>query len=260
MYDELPDDCRREHPRAPALVRVRYGSAGVLKTDFTENISQGGLFVATHEPFEIGQDISLRLSCPGLTEEVEVQGTVKWVGRRPGAEGHPVKGIGVQFDHLGDPLKTARLEALIDTAFEPMFPGEGPPANVLLVDPNPHSRVLYAQGLQRASAATGGAPIQVFEAGTGLEALHMSERHHFDVALVELGLPDMQGFDVIHQLTETQPELSICALSHGDPGDQPRALEAGAVVFAHKPVVMKALINTVKMMLKGEARRDAMAG
>ena len=244
------EDCRRAFPRAPAMVRVRYASAGVLKTDFTENISRGGLFIAPHEPLEVGQPVSLRLSCPGLPEEVEVTGAVRWVGRRPGPGGQAVKGVGVQFDHLGDPLRTARLEALIDTAFEPVFPTEGAPAKVLLVDPNPHSRVLYSQGLQRAAHVSGGDPLQVFEAGDGAEVAELLARNTFEVALISLSLPDMSGFDLIHRLSTTQPEISICALSHGDPGDQPRALEAGAAVFAHKPVVVKALVNTVRMMLR----------
>ena len=55
---------RRVHPRTPVHLRIAYQSAGVLKTDYVENISRGGLFVATEDRFELGQRIEKMIFLP----------------------------------------------------------------------------------------------------------------------------------------------------------------------------------------------------
>ena len=47
----------RQHERTSAIIKVNYSSSGALKMDYAQNISRGGLFLATNNPFNLGQEI-----------------------------------------------------------------------------------------------------------------------------------------------------------------------------------------------------------
>ena len=93
----------RQHQRSTAVIKVNYNSHGALQMDYAQNISRGGLFLATNSPFELGQAIELHLNTRGLEHAIAVPGVVRWIGER----GVPkVKGIGIQFT-LDDPKVSA---------------------------------------------------------------------------------------------------------------------------------------------------------
>ena len=79
-------------------VEVNLRSENTFFTGFTENVSEGGLFIATESGWEIGDRLNITLSLMGdapTTQEV----TVRWI-RPPGAIGGLPAGIGVKFDDL----------------------------------------------------------------------------------------------------------------------------------------------------------------
>ena len=250
---DSPQD-RRRHRRAPVMLRVSYESAGALKSDFTENISRHGLFIATTEPFVTGQAVQLELCCAGLPQTIPVDGTVRWVGQNASAPNQPpTQGIGVQFD-LSDPVMSARIESMVDAAFDPIPPAHtGERLNVLLIEPNPHARQMYASGLEAMASRTLHRAEYVFviTAPTASAALMQLEDSRFSLVLTELGLPDMDGFELITRVRALCGDgLPICAMAHPFPGAQIRTLDAGADVFVRKPVVLKALFNTLKVNLR----------
>ena len=66
-----------------------------------ENISAGGVFVATHEPHDIGSEVKLELTLPNLERPIKTKGTVRWV--RPYRESNDgPAGIGLAFVGLGE--------------------------------------------------------------------------------------------------------------------------------------------------------------
>src|SRR5580698_5680957 len=69
----------------------------------------------------------------------------------------------------------------------------------------------------------------IAEAGTGKLAITLFEEHHPDITLMDLGLPDVNGIDVIKTLRETHPDARIIVLTTylGDI-QAIRALRAGA--------------------------------
>ena len=66
----------RQHERSTAIIKVNYQSQGALQMDYAQNISRGGLFLATESPFELGQGIELHLNTHGLKEPIAVPGIV----------------------------------------------------------------------------------------------------------------------------------------------------------------------------------------
>ena len=106
----------RKFDRATAVIKVNYSTHGDLKMDYAQNISRGGLFLATENHFELGQDIELHLNTSGLKNAIAVPGVVRWVGERGTP---PVKGIGVQFK-LDDPMTKERIDRMVNVVDEPI--------------------------------------------------------------------------------------------------------------------------------------------
>ncbi len=103
-------------------------------------------------------------------------------------------------------------------------------ANILIVDDQETNVLLLEQMLRDAGytqIATTGSPEQVC-------ALH--RKHSFDLILLDLQMPGMDGFQVINALKTnvTDPYLSVIVLT-AQPGHKLRALQAGAKDFISKP-------------------------
>jgi two-component system CheB/CheR fusion protein len=84
----------------------------------------------------------------------------------------------------------------------------------------------------------------VVETGTGREALDLVRRLPFDLALTDLGLPDMPGRTVIAQIRAlTQSRLPVAVLSGAHRDDLAEAVEAGAERAFSKPIDWDALVT-----------------
>ena len=77
-------------------------------TGLTQNISSGGVFIATHHLRRIGDRITLKFTLPGSAKMVEVETEVRWIRENSAlqrAEGGT--GMGVRFINLSAEAKTA---------------------------------------------------------------------------------------------------------------------------------------------------------
>lgn len=73
----------------------------------------------------------------------------------------------------------------------------------------------------------------------------------FDLALMDVGLPDGSGFDVAAKLRKNQPSAAIIFLTaFGSPEDRIRGLELGAEDYVVKPFHLKELLLRVKNGLR----------
>jgi uncharacterized protein (TIGR02266 family) len=103
---------RRVFSRRGFEVKVDFFSANTFFTGFTENISEGGLFIATEAPFEIGDELDVTLSLMGK-EPTGYKVVVRWI-RPPGAIGGLPAGMGVQFKHIPEDERV-KLQGFIDS-------------------------------------------------------------------------------------------------------------------------------------------------
>jgi type IV pilus assembly protein PilZ len=97
---EEPDSSneRRKSERVDLLVRVTYQSVDELFSEFARNINEGGIFIETDEPKELGSSLTLQFMLPGSDEAIEVAGLVVRVSN--GDEAGEVPGMGVEFGDL----------------------------------------------------------------------------------------------------------------------------------------------------------------
>jgi two-component system KDP operon response regulator KdpE len=100
----------------------------------------------------------------------------------------------------------------------------------------------------RASLVTQG--FDLLEAGTGREGLALAASQVPDVVLLDLGLPDMEGIEVIQQL-RTWSSVPIIVLSaRGQERDKVANLDAGADDYLTKPFGVGELLARMRVALR----------
>ncbi len=101
------------------------------------------------------------------------------------------------------------------------------------------------------------------ETDQGQIALSLAVSHHPDVVLLDLGLPDMDGLDVIRQL-RTLGDIPILVVSaRGHEREKVQALDEGADDYLTKPFSITELLARIRVILRHRAHamsQDAAAG
>ncbi|MBB5788922.1 response regulator transcription factor [Jiangella mangrovi] len=91
---------------------------------------------------------------------------------------------------------------------------------------------------------------QVREAGSGRDGLAELSRNPPDVVLLDLMLPDLDGFAVCHQIRHTSAIPVIMVTARTDSHDVVAGLEAGADDYVTKPLVAKELSARIRALLR----------
>lgn len=112
--------------------------------------------------------------------------------------------------------------------------------NVLTVDDDPDIRIALTDLLSHEGYA-------VTVVGTGQAALDLSEHHQFHAVILDLGLPDRNGFDVLSQMLARDPDLPIIILSAYSPLERfmGHQAQSRAFAFLSKPFDRKQLKDTL---------------
>jgi uncharacterized protein (TIGR02266 family) len=98
-----PDSARarRRFERLGAELEVSLLSDSNFYLGLTENLSEGGLFVATYVARPLGSHVEISVRLPGRPDALTLRGTVRWVrDYSPTSDGYP--GMGIQFDALSE--------------------------------------------------------------------------------------------------------------------------------------------------------------
>ena len=121
---------------------------------------------------------------------------------------------------------------------------------VLIVDDHPVLR----EGIAAILAAEPGMML-VGEAGDGREAVEQFRRHHPDVVLMDLQMPDMSGIDAIRAIRADSPRARIIVLTiSGGDVHALRAFRAGACGYLLKNASRKELLDTIRAVHAGQKR------
>jgi len=119
---------------------------------------------------------------------------------------------------------------------------------LLIVDDEPQ----IVRALTPALAAAG---FEVVSATNGEQAMSLLAGDPSDVVILDLGLPDMDGKDVILRVREWS-EAPIIVLSARDlESEKIAALDAGADDFVNKPVGVGELLARIRAVMRGRERR-----
>lgn len=89
----VPTEDRRKHPRYLLSLAITMQGDNNFYTGLSENISESGVFIATHTALEIGTPVLLSFTLPNADSALSVAGTVQWV-RGPDATAKPGENFG----------------------------------------------------------------------------------------------------------------------------------------------------------------------
>ena len=123
-------------------------------------------------------------------------------------------------------------------------------ALVLVVDDNRLNLELVTDVLEAAG-------YEVRQAGSGPEALEAARRELPQIILMDIGLPEMDGYAVLRALRDnprTAPVPVAALTAQAMAGDEQRALAAGFDGYITKPINTRSLPQTIAGML--ERRRN----
>ena len=98
-----------------------------------------------------------------------------------------------------------------------------------------------------------GEAVAVLEAASLAAALELAAAHpDLDLALLDLHLPDVTGFDALERLQQGQPGLPIVLMSgDNDPAIVRQALDHGALGFIPKSSSRKVIVSALRLVLSG---------
>jgi len=125
--------------------------------------------------------------------------------------------------------------------------------SVLLVDDAPDVRAATARLLQKAGA-------RMVVAASALEALHLLQRKPPDVILSDIGMPDIDGYELLRRVRQLRPEQggntpAAAFTAYTRPEDVADALAAGYQVHLAKPVSPTALVAAVAALVASGSQR-----
>jgi len=97
----------------------------------------------------------------------------------------------------------------------------------------------------------------VLEAASGREALSMASSHDPEVILLDLGLPDLDGEEILESLPPWAKARVIVVSARGNEQDKVSALDRGASDYLTKPFSLGELAARIRVLLRREANREA---
>lgn len=118
---------------------------------------------------------------------------------------------------------------------------------ILLVEDNETIRSAFSLLLEESG-------YRVVQAGSGAEALEKAREHRPDLALMDLGLPDLGGLEVTRRLRadEATRGVRVVALTgHALEADQRACEAAGCAGYLTKPVDSERLLAAIRAQLDG---------
>lgn len=102
MLDRACDFTRRAEPRVPKGLSLVFKERQTFKKAYTSNVSAGGLFIKTENPFRPGEKFPVKLQLSDIKNPVEVKCEVIWARIRESNQPDRVPGMGVKFCEISE--------------------------------------------------------------------------------------------------------------------------------------------------------------
>ena len=99
------------------------------------------------------------------------------------------------------------------------------------------------------------AAYRVVEARDGREAIDQARAHHPDLILLDMSLPEIDGWTVartLRQLPDFRSTLIVALTAHAMQGDREKTLDAGCDEFMTKPIDMPNFLPAITKILEGK--------
>ena len=122
-------------------------------------------------------------------------------------------------------------------------------ARVLHIEDDPHSRRLVEKLLRAAGH-------EVIDTESGLEGIRLARRERPDIVLVDINIPDLDGYEVTLRLRGMRELEGVPIVAITAEGDKQTSLAVGATGFIAKPIDARQFASTVGTFLEGYEEED----
>jgi DNA-binding response OmpR family regulator len=120
------------------------------------------------------------------------------------------------------------------------------PWRILVIDDEPKIRSFIGRALASAGYATD-------LAGSGADGVRTALANHYDLVILDLVMPDLDGRQALGQLLAARPDQAVIVLSCvADVAAKVDLLERGAQDYLTKPFSLAELLARVRVQLRGE--------
>ena len=115
---------------------------------------------------------------------------------------------------------------------------------ILVTEDEPRIRAFVTRALEAEGFSTDGA-------GDGEEALRLAQRQRYDLVVLDLLLPRIDGLAVLRELRHSNPELPVVILSaRSDLPTKLRGFDLGASDYVQKPFALDELLARIRAQLR----------
>jgi two-component system, OmpR family, KDP operon response regulator KdpE len=121
---------------------------------------------------------------------------------------------------------------------------------LLVIEDDPQIRRFLRSGLSAE-------PLRIFEAETGADGLVEAATRKPDLIILDLGLPDADGVDVVRRLREWYARPIIILSARSNEQEKIKALDAGADDYLTKPFGIGELMARIRVALRRSASGSA---
>ena len=112
---------------------------------------------------------------------------------------------------------------------------------ILIVDDNKGIRTVFKKILRE---------FTVLEAGNGIEGIEMYRKHHPNIVVMDIQMPEMNGLEAIRSIKKLDSIAKIIVITAKSDINNSEIFAAGAKKIFIKPIRNKTLLSTIKQELQ----------
>ena len=219
-------------------VVVEYASADAFLADYAANLRNISSRIARSRDVCAGTIVDVHFSFPGLAKPIVLPALVQSVEAATMTIAL-LAGAGEKLEAIIEQVKSRDPNLVLRHI------------NTLIVEDNSHIRVLLQRGLRCSTRNELRNMMFTFEhAENGADALDLLKSYTFDLAIVDVYLPVLDGPAMIKQARTTLGiELPFIMLSGGGDSARAAALSAGASVFLAKPIRLSEVVSSLRRLI-----------
>lgn len=113
---------------------------------------------------------------------------------------------------------------------------------ILIIEDNEQNMYMLSYLLEKSN-------YQVLKAFNGLDGLNLAHKWHPEIILIDIQLPDMDGYEICSKLRHNglpKNTTIVAVTSYAMGGDKEKAIEAGADGYLEKPINPDTFVNQMK--------------
>ncbi|NNC51113.1 MAG: response regulator [Flaviramulus sp.] len=113
---------------------------------------------------------------------------------------------------------------------------------ILIIEDNEQNMYMLSYLLEKSN-------YQVLKAFNGLDGLNLAHERHPEIILIDIQLPDMDGYEICSKLRHNglpKNTTIVAVTSYAMGGDKEKAIEAGADGYLEKPINPDTFVNQMK--------------